>query len=42
MSRSAFDPRFEELPEVLPVFPLEGAVLLPGGRLPLNIFEQHQ
>ena len=39
MSRSAFDPRFEELPEVLPVFPLEGAVLLPGGRLPLNIFE---
>jgi hypothetical protein len=39
MSRSAFDPRFEELPEVLPVFPLEGALLLPGGRLPLNIFE---
>lgn len=39
MSRSPFDPRFEELPEILPVFPLEGALLLPGGRLPLNIFE---
>ncbi len=28
-----------ELPETLPVFPLEGAVLLPRGELPLNIFE---
>ena len=27
------------LPEVIPVFPLEGALLLPGGQLPLNIFE---
>ncbi|WDI32713.1 LON peptidase substrate-binding domain-containing protein [Hyphococcus flavus] len=26
-------------PETLPLFPLEGAVLLPGGQLPLNIFE---
>ncbi len=32
-------PRLEELPEILPVFPLTGALLLPGGRLPLNIFE---
>src|SRR3546814_2742461 len=24
---------------VLPIFPLEGVLLLPGGRLPLNIFE---
>jgi Lon protease-like protein len=39
MSRSVFDPSFDELPEVLPVFPLQGALLLPGGRLPLNIFE---
>lgn len=39
MSRSPFDPSFEALPEELPVFPLEGALLLPGGRLPLNIFE---
>lgn len=29
----------EDLPEIVPVFPLEGALLLPGGRLPLNIFE---
>ena len=27
------------LPEVLPIFPLPGALLLPRGRLPLNIFE---
>lgn len=26
-------------PEILPVFPLTGALLLPGGRLPLHIFE---
>jgi Lon protease-like protein len=32
-------PRLEELPDVFPVFPLTGALLLPGGRLPLNIFE---
>ncbi len=29
----------EELPRVIPVFPLAGALLLPQGRLPLNIFE---
>lgn len=29
----------ETLPEVLPVFPLTGVLLLPGGRLPLNVFE---
>lgn len=29
----------EELPEIFAVFPLAGALLLPGGRLPLNIFE---
>lgn len=28
-----------DLPEAIPVFPLSGALLLPGGRLPLNIFE---
>ena len=27
-------------PSSLPVFPLSGALLLPGGRLPLNIFEE--
>jgi len=39
MSRTAFDPEFDDLPRVLPIFPLEGVLLLPGGRLPLNIFE---
>jgi len=29
----------EELPSVLPVFPLTGALLLTTGQLPLNIFE---
>jgi uncharacterized protein len=29
-----------ELPGELPVFPLTGALLLPRGRLPLNIFEK--
>ena len=28
-----------ELPEVIPVFPLAGALLLPRGQMPLNIFE---
>ena len=28
-----------DLPEAVPVFPLPGALLLPRGRLPLNIFE---
>jgi Lon protease-like protein len=27
------------LPDRIPIFPLPGAILLPGGRLPLNIFE---
>ncbi|MDX2027107.1 MAG: LON peptidase substrate-binding domain-containing protein [Alphaproteobacteria bacterium] len=27
------------LPDILPIFPLTGAVLLPNGRLPLNVFE---
>ncbi len=28
-----------DLPEIVPVFPLSGALLLPEGHLPLNIFE---
>ena len=28
-----------DLPQVIPVFPLDGALLLPHGTLPLNIFE---
>ena len=34
MSESA-----RSLPERFPIFPLRGALLLPGGNLPLNIFE---
>jgi len=37
--RNPFDPGFEQLPETLPIFPLSDALLLPGGKLPLNIFE---
>ncbi|MCE9522189.1 MAG: LON peptidase substrate-binding domain-containing protein [Alphaproteobacteria bacterium] len=32
-------PSIAGLPPVIPVFPLAGALLLPRGRLPLNIFE---
>lgn len=39
MSRGPFDPGFEDLPRVIPVFPLTGILLLPRGKLPLNIFE---
>lgn len=35
----SFEPRFEELPRLLPIFPLTGVLLLPRGRLPLNLFE---
>jgi uncharacterized protein len=39
MSKAPFEPRAEDLPERIPIFPLSGALLLPRGRLPLNIFE---
>ncbi|MEE8333528.1 MAG: LON peptidase substrate-binding domain-containing protein [Alphaproteobacteria bacterium] len=39
MTRGALDPGFENLPRVIPVFPLTGVLILPGGHLPLNIFE---
>ena len=31
--------RLADLPSAIPVFPLTAALLLPGGRMPLNIFE---
>jgi Lon protease-like protein len=31
--------KIDDLPQAIPVFPLDGAVMLPGGQLPLNIFE---
>jgi uncharacterized protein len=36
---AAFHPRVDDLPGEFPVFPLPGALLLPRGKLPLNIFE---
>ena len=38
-TRTPFTQAYDQLPDTLPVFPLEGAVLFPGGSLPLNIFE---
>lgn len=32
-------PTPDNLPDVLPIFPLPGALLLPGGQMPVNIFE---
>ena len=39
MTGSGFSTEFYNLPASLPVFPLGGVLLLPYGRLPLNIFE---
>lgn len=39
MTRHPFDPEPGDLPSELALFPLTGALLLPRGRLPLNIFE---
>ena len=37
--KSSFDKNFEELPEILPLFPLSKVLLLPRAKLPLNLFE---
>ena len=39
MTRNPFAPGLEDMPACIPVFPLPGVLLLPGGKLPLNIFE---
>jgi hypothetical protein len=39
MSDSGFALTFDQLPRTLPLFPLSGVLLLPDGRLPLNMFE---
>lgn len=33
------DATYPDLPRTIPIFPLSGVLLLPGGDLPLNIFE---
>ncbi|MGD2074987.1 MAG: LON peptidase substrate-binding domain-containing protein [Gammaproteobacteria bacterium] len=39
MSYSPFIVPYQQLPETLPIFPLPGAIVMPGSELPLNIFE---
>jgi Lon protease-like protein len=39
MTRSPFFPKHADLPQEIPIFPLAGAVVMPGVQLPLNIFE---
>lgn len=39
MTRNPFFPKFSDLPREMPIFPLAGAVVMPGVQLPLNIFE---
>jgi Lon protease-like protein len=39
MSSNPFIVPYDRLPGTLPIFPLSGAIVLPGGELPLNIFE---
>jgi uncharacterized protein len=38
-TRLSFEPGFADLPRTMAIFPLTGALLVPGGRMPLNIFE---
>ena len=40
MKRNVLDPEVKDLPPRLAVFPLAAALLLPGGRLPLNILSR--
>ena len=37
--QNPFIQTFDQLPTTLPIFPLQGAVVMPGAQLPLNIFE---
>jgi Lon protease-like protein len=39
MTERGFETRPDDLPASLPIFPLTGVLLLPRGRLPLNVFE---
>ncbi|MCH9845701.1 MAG: LON peptidase substrate-binding domain-containing protein [Alphaproteobacteria bacterium] len=37
--KTGFDPDFDDLPKILPIFPLADLLLLPKGRVSLRIFE---
>lgn len=39
MKANPFTPNFNDLPTEIPIFPLPGVAVMPGGLLPLNIFE---
>ena len=39
MGSNPFITQYDSLPKTLPIFPLPGAILMPGAELPLNIFE---
>jgi Lon protease-like protein len=39
MNSNPFIVPYDRLPGTLPIFPLSGAIVLPGSELPLNIFE---
>jgi hypothetical protein len=39
MAGGIFNLEFDQLPMRIPIFPLPSVLLLPGGQLPLNIFE---
>lgn len=40
MTQYVNTPPFDQLPRTIPVFPLPGILLLPGGQLPLHLFEE--
>jgi len=40
MAKNPFVIQYEDLPEVIPLFPLDNAVVMPRCHLPLNIFEE--
>ena len=39
MTRKETETLHYEMPDSIPLFPVVGALLLPGGQLPLNVFE---
>ena len=38
--KKLFEVNSESLPSTIPIFPLDNVLLLPFGKLPLNIFEE--
>jgi len=38
--KELFETKFDQLPTTIPIFPLNNVLLLPFGKLPLNIFEE--